>query len=255
MARDRATVSEQIIHASQQGPIADQSNKGIPLGFEEPAKIVMTLDHDYDVVCKQGKNRYTQQLQVDLAAALRVPQGRIEVLELARGSVKATIALYDSGSGPAPLALVLELQRQLADPGSALKQGKVSCKALAIQSLALPGSAVGSSRVSEIGEDFVEELDGILSAHEFTKEDVAPSHKEVNILLWAACPCSADKEMCGLVQVPEGLSPAGTHRYFIDCTFPSSTHRDQHPPIPYLFPRDFSLRSLLPEIHLQSAMG
>ena len=186
------------------------------------ARLLMTLDHDYDVVCKQGKNRYTQQLQVDLAAALRVPQGRIEVLELARGSVKATIALYDSGSGPAPLALVLELQRQLADPGSALKQGKVSCKALAIQSLALPGSAVGSSRVSEIGEDFVEELDGILSAHEFTKEDVAPSHKEVNILLWAACPCSADKEMCGLVQVPERHSPAGTSGYLLAYTLPSN---------------------------------
>ena len=125
---------------------------------------MLTLDHDYDAVCRQGKNRYTQQLQADLAAALRIPQGRIEVLELARGSVKATIALYDAGSGPAPLALVRELQRQLADPGSALWQGKVSCKALAIQSLALPGSTVGSSRVSEVGEDFVEELDGTPSA-------------------------------------------------------------------------------------------
>ena len=120
--------------------------------------MVLTLDHDYDEVCRKGRNRYTQELQADLAVALRVPQGRIEVLELARGSVKATIALYDSGSGPAPLALVRELQRQLAEPGSALKQGRVSSMALAIQSLSLPGLMAGSSRASEIGENFVEEL-------------------------------------------------------------------------------------------------
>jgi hypothetical protein len=146
----------------------------------QPARVVMTLDHDYDDMCRRGKNRYTEELRADLAAALRIPQGRIEVLELSRGSVKATIALLcDSGSGPTPLELVRELQLQLTDPGSALKRGRVTSKALAIQSEALPGLVAGSSRVSEVGEDFMEELDGILSAHEFAKDVVAPSPRQV----------------------------------------------------------------------------
>ncbi len=147
----------------------------------QPARVVMTLDHDYDDMCRRGKNRYTEELRADLAAALRIPQGRIEVLELSRGSVKATIALHDAGSGPALLALVRELQLQLTDPGSALKRGKVTSKALAIQSVTLPGLVAGSSRVSEVGEDFMEELDSIHFARNVVEQgplSTAPS--EVN---------------------------------------------------------------------------
>ncbi len=124
----------------------------------QPARVVMTLDHDYDEVYRHGKNRYSEELRSDLARALRIPHGRIEVLELSRGSVKATIALlHDSRSGPALLELVRELQRQLAEPSSVLRQGNVTSRVLSIQSIALPGMIMGSSRVSEVGEDFVEE--------------------------------------------------------------------------------------------------
>jgi hypothetical protein len=51
----------------------------------------------------------------------------------------------------------------------------VTCKALSIQSLTLPGLMAGSSRVSEIGEDFVEELDGVRLAQSLVEPSLPPT--------------------------------------------------------------------------------
>jgi hypothetical protein len=117
-------------------PPAQTSPHSGPEGGMVPARLDLELDLPFHEAT-QDREAFELQLRLDIAAALQGNVAKIKVLKLQPGSVVATLEVYAgfTSDGRSPLQIARELVVEARNPGSALRQGKITSFATKVRSI------------------------------------------------------------------------------------------------------------------------
>jgi len=107
-----------------------------PEGGIVPARLDLELDLPFHEAT-QDREAFELQLRLDIAAALQGNVAKIKVLKLQPGSVVATLEVYAgfTSDGRSPLQIARQLVVEARNPGSALRQGKITSFATKVRSI------------------------------------------------------------------------------------------------------------------------
>jgi hypothetical protein len=117
-------------------PSAHTLPRSGPEGGMVPARLDLELDLPFHEAT-QDREAFELQLRLDIAAALQGNVDKIKVLKLQPGSVVATLEVHArfTSDGRSPLQIARQLVVEARNPGSALRQGKITSFATKVRSI------------------------------------------------------------------------------------------------------------------------